>query len=127
MKLLSSRFIWPSIKKDAQLWARTCVACQRTKIHRPTARPIQQITIPDSRFKHVYIDIVGPLLLSRGYSYCLTMIGRFSRWVEAIPITDITAETNGRTYFENWVARLSFRHTQYYNDRSKQTIRSRSF
>ncbi|CDW60008.1 hypothetical protein TTRE_0000835101 [Trichuris trichiura] len=33
----------------------------------------QSLPIPQERFSHVHIDIVGPLPRSRGYSYLLTM------------------------------------------------------
>lgn len=29
VKLLTSRFVWPVIKKDVTNWTRTCIACQR--------------------------------------------------------------------------------------------------
>lgn len=35
---------------------------------------------PDGRFDHVLIDLIGPLPVSEGFMYCLTMIDRFSRW-----------------------------------------------
>lgn len=40
-------------------------------------------TLPEERFEHVHLDIVGPLPSSQGFGYILTMIDQFTRWPEA--------------------------------------------
>lgn len=44
--------------------------------------------------------------MSNGFRYCLNIVDRFSRWAEAIPLVDITAETVVREFVENWVSRF---------------------
>ncbi|XP_011174429.2 uncharacterized protein LOC105206646 [Solenopsis invicta] len=38
--------------------------------------------------------------------YCLTLIDRFSRWPEAIPLRDTSARTVAQAFYDNWFARF---------------------
>nr|VZI35751.1 unnamed protein product [Spirometra erinaceieuropaei] len=87
----------------AGAWTRACITCQRSKIQRHNKAPTGSFPGPGSRFRHVHLDIVGPLPLSNGYSYLLTCV-RFTQWPEAIPLPDIAAPKVVRVFFSRWFA-----------------------
>lgn len=105
-KLVTSRFVWPQINRDYRDWVRSCLHCQRAKIHRYTWSPTGTFPLPSSCFDHVHIDLVGPLPPACGFSYLLTCVDRFTRWPEAFPIRDMTSKTVARTFISRCVSRF---------------------
>lgn len=105
-RLVSERFVWPSINRDVGLFVKSCSDCQRSKIQRHTITPLKEFNLPNSRFKHVHVDIVGPLPNSGGNRYLLTMVDRYTRWPEAVPLPDMLAETVAKAFCNVWVSRF---------------------
>lgn len=51
------------------------------------------------------MDLVGPLKPSQGYHYLCTFIDRATRWIEAIPLRIVTAESVAKAFYNQWVSR----------------------
>ena len=85
VKMIAQRYVWPRMKKDIVNWARTCLPCQESKVSRHVYVPPALFIAPNHRFKHVHVDLVGPIEEPEGYKYCMTMVDRYTQWVEAVP------------------------------------------
>lgn len=105
-KMITEKYFWPSMNNDIGLWAKTCIPCQKSKIHRHTNSELSSFP-PTDRFEHMHCDIVGPLeTTAQGHRYLITMIDRTTSWMECVPTDHITAEKVAQTIYEHWIARF---------------------
>ncbi|XP_068213861.1 uncharacterized protein [Palaemon carinicauda] len=86
--LIQPHFFWPGLQKSVKAYVASCHPCQvagnpNQVVPRAPLQPIPSAGIP---FHDVLVDYVGPLPRSkRGIRFLLTMIDRFTRYLEAVP------------------------------------------
>ena len=105
-KAIAQRFVWHGMKRDICQWCKECRDCQASKIHRHTHSALTKRPQPSDRFRSLHVDLVGPLPESHGMTYLFTVIDRFTRWPEAVPLPDAQASTCASALLHHWVARF---------------------
>ena len=86
---------WPHMFKDVEVYIRKCPVCQLNKQTCPKVKADLQVTdTQEQPWDKIYLDIVGPFSMStRRNKYLLTCQDNLSKYIIAIPIEDISAET----------------------------------
>ena len=105
-KLVAEKFVWHRMNRDVRSWTRTCVGCQTAKVTRHTESGVGVYRLPKRRFGDIHVDFVGPLPPSNGHSYLFTLMERTTRWPEAVPVRDTTAETAAEVLVNCWISRF---------------------
>jgi len=87
-------------------YIRKCDQCQRRKENREYIAPLVDVEQPTAPFQITAMDVTGPYMLTpRKNKYSLTFIDHFTRYAEAFPIPDQTAETCARIYATQIITR----------------------
>jgi hypothetical protein len=105
-RIILSRFVWRGLSSDITAWTHGCLACQRGKIQRHTCLDPQPIPIPQRRFSHLHVDLVGPLQYSNSFNYIFTIIDYTSKWMEAIPLPETSTATCAKALTFTWISRF---------------------
>jgi len=97
------------VAKDATSideYVKCCDKCQMRKVKKEFRAPLGEVEDPSEPFQVTSIDITGPYCLTpRKNRYLLTFIDHLTKYVEAFPIPDVSAETCARIYATQIVTR----------------------
>jgi len=83
---------WRGHKKDVELFVRRCPTCCRYRHGPKLKQGPMQLSHGCTTWQKLHIDLTGPHIRSKnGYSYLLTVICSFSKYLVAVPLRDKSA------------------------------------
>ena len=96
---IKTRYYWPQFYNDIREYVKSCDACQRRGgAHKNNL--LHPIPV-HSPFYQIGIDIVGPLpRTQRGKRYIMVAMDYLTKWPEARPLTEATAEKVAEFIYE---------------------------
>src|SRR3954469_23425478 len=101
---IKERYYWPQMYENIREYVRSCDACQRRGKSRvnQTLHPIAV----HGPFYQVGIDFVGPLPLTlQGNKYIIVAMDYMTKWPEARPVPQATAEETSRFIYKDIICR----------------------
>ena len=82
---------WVDMAKHVEQHCRECTVCQQSKLSMPQRAPLQNITI-GRPWQMVAVDVLKVPLSTNNNQYLLVLQDYFTKWADAIPMPDQTAE-----------------------------------
>ncbi|GLJ17131.1 hypothetical protein SUGI_0296430 [Cryptomeria japonica] len=93
-KLIRTGYYWPNMEKDSYQFVKKCKQCQihGDLIHAP-AQELQPLASPWP-FCQRGLDLIGKIhpLSSNGHKFIITATEYFTKWIEAVPLTQVTGK-----------------------------------
>ena len=104
---LKTRYYWPRMREDVQLWCARCHKCGETKpmmLRKKSALCQTRVGAP---FEKTAIDLMGPFAKShKGNVYVVVIQDYFTKWVVAEGIRDKTSMTVADVLYTSWITKF---------------------
>lgn len=78
---------WPGMDHDIDTWVKGCYACQANRGQEAEV-PLYSWNIPEKPWDRIHIDFAGPFMGKQWF----VLVDAYSKWVEVIPMYDITTK-----------------------------------
>jgi hypothetical protein len=106
LELISLKYWWRKMRPGIEEYIRRCDKCQTRKGKHEFGAPLEEVENPSGHFQVTSMDITGAYSVTpRKNKYLLTFIDNFTKYVEAFPIPDVSAESYARIYATKIIAR----------------------
>ena len=104
---LELAYWWPGITYDVDTFISKCIRCQEMAGRKPAPSPLKSLPICEEPNYRVHMDLFGPLKVrsAGGKKYIIVMTDAFTKYTELAAISDKTAVTVARAFFEHWICR----------------------
>jgi hypothetical protein len=92
--ILKERVHWNSMVEDTAQFCQRCDICQRTKFSNQKPHGKMETMDATEPWEMICVDWVGPIYPEiNGYKYILVIVDYFTRWVEAFPSKNKSAQS----------------------------------
>ena len=103
---IKQHFYWKNMFEQIENQVSQCEHCKLKNAKQNKNEGLYHPIMKANPFEQICLDIVGPLpVTSRDNRYLLTIMDRFTRYTEVIPLQYITAEAVADAYIDNWLCR----------------------
>ena len=104
MDKIRERYYWPQMYEDLRTYVKSCDICQRRGRNKRN-EPLHPIPVGEP-FHQIGIDFVGPLQRSSSNNrYIIVAVDYLTKWPEAKPVPEATAEQTVRFIYEDIICR----------------------
>jgi hypothetical protein len=100
LEMITRDYWWPQMKQDIEMYIKACHQCQITKPNQqPRNAPLQPNEILTEPWSIISINLIGPLVPSKGKDMILVIVDRFSKKAYFLPCnTMITSQGVANLY-----------------------------
>ena len=103
---IGQRFYWFNMKEDIKVFIRQCDICARDKKPPRAPRAPMGSVRTGAPWDVLATDYLGPFpITNNGNRYILVLTDLFSKYVEVIPVPDLTAETCANKIINEFISR----------------------
>ena len=103
---LLDRVYWPGLRGDVRTYINSCTVCIARKSPCPRKVPMGHVEV-GHRWERVAMDLLDmSVTTARGNRYVLVIVDCFTRWTEAFPILDKTAQSVADVLFNQVFCRF---------------------
>ena len=103
---LLDRVYWPGLRGDVRTYIKSCTICIARKSPCPRKVPMGHVAV-GHHWERVAMDLLDmSVTTSRGNRYVLVIVDCFTRWTEAFPLPDKTAQSVADAFFNQVVCRF---------------------
>jgi Integrase zinc binding domain/Integrase core domain len=104
MSKMKSRYYWPQMYENIKEYVKSCDICQRRGGYK-RSEPLHPIPVGEP-FHRIGMDYVGPLpKTTKGNRYIIVAMDYMTKWPEAKPVKEATAESTVNFVYEDIITR----------------------
>ena len=104
---VTSRFFWHKMRKNVEVWCKTCDLCASRKMPQKKPKATMKQYNVGAPLERVAVDIMGPFPRTpNGNKYIMVVGDYFSKWMQAFTIKQLDAVTVARKLVDQFVTIL---------------------